>query len=62
MDDSKGLIRRLISETGLSIRELAIQIDASEKSIYKWISGQSLPNCKHLLAILMLIDENRKNG
>ena len=47
-------IRKLVYKTGLDILALAIEIDASEKSIYKWMNGTSLPNCSHLLALIRL--------
>ena len=47
-------IRTLVYKTGLDILDLAIEIDASEKSIYKWMNGTSLPNCSHLLALIRL--------
>lgn len=47
-------IRTLVYKTGLDILNLAIEIDASEKSIYKWMNGTSLPNCSHLLALIRL--------
>ena len=54
MNDHSGLIRKLINDTGLTILALAVEIDASEKSIYKWMNGTSLPNCSHLLALIRL--------
>ena len=53
-----GLIRKLVHNTGLSVLEIAVEIKASEKSIYKWMNGTSLPNCEHLLALLALADEH----
>ena len=50
------LIRTLVYKTGLDVLALAVEIDASEKSIYKWMNGTSLPNCRHLLALLHLAD------
>ena len=47
-------IRTLVCKTGLDILDLAIEINASEKSIYKWMNGTSLPNCSHLLALIRL--------
>ena len=47
-------IRKLVYKTGLDIPSLAIEIDASEKSIYKWMNGTSLPNCSHLFALIRL--------
>ena len=49
-------IRKLVHKTGLSILDLAIEIKASEKSIYKWMNGTSRPNCEHLLALLVLTE------
>ena len=48
------LIRTLVRDTGLDILDIAIRINASEKSIYKWMNGTSRPNCEHLLALLAL--------
>ena len=51
-----GLIRNLVHKTGMPIINLAIEINASEKSIYKWMNGTSCPNCEHLLALLLLAE------
>ena len=53
-------IRKLVYDTGLSILDLAIEIDASEKSIYKWLNGTSRPNCSHLLALIKLAEATEK--
>lgn len=53
-----ALIRNLVHNTGLTILDISIRIDASEKSIYKWMNGTSLPNCEHLLALLALANEH----
>ena len=50
-------IRTLVYKTGLDVLALAIKIDASEKSIYKWMNGTSLPNCSHLLALISLANK-----
>lgn len=47
-------IRSLVSKTGLDIKELAIAINASEKSIYKWIKGRSAPDFAHTRALFNL--------
>lgn len=57
-----GLIRSLVSRTGLSVLDIAVRIDASEKSIYKWMNGTSKPNCEHLLALLALAEEPHQQG
>ena len=57
-----GLIRKLVHSTGLSILDIAIEIHASEKSIYKWMNGTSRPNCEHLLALLALAEERDQQG
>ena len=49
-------ICRLIHKTGMSIFNLAIEIEASPQSIYKWMSGQSLPSCEHILRLLDLVN------
>ena len=54
INNSSRDIRKLVYDTGLSILDLAIEINASEKSIYKWMNGTSRPNCSHLLALLNL--------
>lgn len=36
---------------GLSAREMALLLDASALSVYKWETGQSKPRAKHLAAI-----------
>ena len=51
-------IRILVHKTGLDIINLANKINASEKSIYKWMNGTSLPNCGHLLALISLANLN----
>ena len=56
MSSYVGLIRSLVHKSGLPILDLAIEIGASEKSIYKWMNGTSLPNCKHILALLSLAE------
>lgn len=43
---------------GLSAREMALLIDASPLSVYKWESGQAKPRAKHLA----LIADVRKMG
>lgn len=60
MAEANKLIRKLIAKTGLSIHELSIKIDASDKTIYKWISGKCLPNCKHLLSLLEIIESTER--
>lgn len=57
-----SLIRKLVRDTGLSVLDIAIEIDASEKSIYKWMNGTSRPNCEHLLALLALAEERHASG
>lgn len=59
MNNNHLIVRKLIAATGLSILSLALEIDASEKSIYKWMNGTSLPDCKHLLALIRLVDAQR---
>lgn len=56
------LIRRLVYKTGLTILDLLIKIDASEKSIYKWMNGKSLPDCRHLLALLALANQSDESS
>ena len=56
-----GIIRKLVRSTGLSILDTAIEINASEKSIYKWLKGTSSPNCEHLLELLSLIEKKNEN-
>jgi hypothetical protein len=34
--------------------DLAASIDASEKSIYKWMNGTSLPDATHLYRLMQL--------
>ena len=53
-------IRKLVYKTGLDVVSLAIEIDASEKSIYKWMNGTSLPNCSHLLALIRLANASEE--
>lgn len=59
MDESiisrKALVRILIDGTGLSPDELGERIGASDKSIYKWIKGDSLPSGNHLLSIISIL-------
>lgn len=59
MSDYVVAVRKLIAATGLDIVDLAIAIDASEKSIYKWMNGTSLPDCRHLLALISLAESRR---
>ena len=59
MSDYVVAVRKLIAATGLEIVDLAIAIDASEKSIYKWMNGTSLPDCRHLLALISLVESRR---
>lgn len=59
MTDITRRIRVMVNSTGLSIRELAKEIDCSYQSVYKWISGKSYPDLKHYIA---LEDLNRKSG
>ena len=57
-----GLIRKLVRSTGLDVLDIAIEINASEKSIYKWMNGTSCPNCEHLLALLALAEKQHYWG
>ena len=57
----RELICKLVTSSGLSINEVASKIGSSPKSIYKWMNGSSLPNCKHLLALLDIAYECEKS-
>lgn len=52
MNQHQKTICQLVSSLNLSIQEVAQLIGSSPKSIYKWMNGTSLPNCKHILALL----------
>jgi hypothetical protein len=54
MKVDKSLLRQLVYATGQEIPDLAVSIDASEKSIYKWINGTSQPDCYHFYQLLQL--------
>jgi len=60
MAEATKLIRKLIARTGLSIQDLSVKIGASDKTIYKWFNGKCLPNCKHLLALLEIIESTER--
>lgn len=60
MNKHQIVICKLVSESGLTINEIALSIGSSPKSIYKWMNGTSLPNCKHLLALLDLSLQSKK--
>ena len=56
MNNYAHLIRKLVHKTGLSIGEIADKINASVKSVYKWMNGTSRPNCEHLWSLLALAE------
>ncbi len=60
MNDQNRQIRKLVAASGLSISELANKINASPKSIYKWMSGVSLPNKEHLTALYKVLEDSGK--
>lgn len=61
MDSYTRAIRSLVKKIGLDYVSLGIEINASEKSIYKWLNGTSRPNCSHLLSLIALADKADNN-
>lgn len=51
------LVRKLVYATGMDYISLGVAIDASDKSIYKWMSGKSQPDSEHLLKLIALVKE-----
>lgn len=60
--DYTHIIRSLVRKTGYDIQTLSIIIDASEKSIYKWMNGKSKPSFEHSYALLNLVYEFDKEN
>ena len=63
MKDEKELvrtIRTLVAATKLNPIDLGIRINASEKSIYKWMNGSSMPSCAHVLRLMKLVDHQNE--
>lgn len=58
MKEETKEIRRLVAATGLDIKDVAIEINASVKSVYKWLNGTSIPSKKHYDALVALAKEN----
>lgn len=54
MNNTTREVRRLCAGTGLTVKELAVAINASVKSVYKWLNGKTMPDATHLLKILEL--------
>lgn len=51
---AKNLTRNAVILMG-TVTDLSIEINASEKSIYKWMNGVGQPDAMHLLAMLNLM-------
>jgi hypothetical protein len=54
MEVDSRLIRQLVWASNQELPDLAVSIDASEKSIYKWMNGTSLPDATHLYRLMEL--------
>lgn len=55
-------IRELVRMTGMDVLSLAVAIDASEKSVYKWMNGTSNPNLSHYIALVELANKVRESN
>jgi hypothetical protein len=63
MEIDKTFIRKLVYASKQEVRDLAVSIGASDKSIYKWMDGISLPDAVHLFRLMkmanMIRDDNK---
>ncbi len=49
-------IARICEENGLTIRDIAILLNVSRQSVYKWFNGKCLPSLDNLLILSHLFD------
>jgi len=54
MEVNSRLIRILVAQSGDSVLDVAVSIEASEKSVYKWMNGASMPDAAHFSRLLRL--------